>query len=377
MSRAPDWARRKVGEVIAVQPRRYKIQTGEYRAAGAYPVIDQGAHRVGGYIDDNERLYDGELPVIVFGDHTCCLKWVDHPFAIGADGTQLLRAVEGVDHRFLYYLLHTTSLKQFGYQRHFKLLKECEVSVPPSLDLQRQIAAILSAYDDLIEVNTRRIGIMEEMARRLFVEWFKKRQISKEAQCLPLSELVTEIRDAVLPSEVPFDTPYVGLEHMPRRSLTLVDWGRADQVASTKHRFKSGDILFGKIRPYFHKVIIAPFDGVASSDAIVMRPTNEQARAIAACLASSDEFVAHAVQTSNGTKMPRANWGVLQKYEIAYSDDAARDFARVVIPLQNLSTTFAVTNINLRAARDLLLPKLISGEIDLERAESEAREAAE
>lgn len=254
----------------------------------------------------------------------------------------------------------------------------------PLLDIQHRIAGILSSYDDLIEVNTHRIAILEEMARRLFEEWIGK----VDAEAPPrgwrkacLADLVAERRDSVLPPEISPYTPYVGLEHMPRRSITLTEWGRADEVVSTKLRFSLADILFGKIRPYFHKVVVAPVDGVSSSDAIVMRPNSVEAKAIAVCLTSSDPFVARAVQTSNGTKMPRANWSVLKKFEFAFPPpDILERFVGIVEPAIEFGARLAAANRNLRAARDLLLPKLISGEIDLERAGREfepVQEAAE
>jgi type I restriction enzyme S subunit len=185
-----------------------------------------------------------------------------------------------------------------------------------------------------------------------------------------LGDLVEEQRDAVLPSAISGDTPYVGLEHLPRRSTTLLDYGRADDVSSAKFRFQGGDILFGKIRPYFHKVAVPPFAGVASSDAIVMRPVSSTARALAICLASSDHFIAHAVQTSNGTKMPRANWSVLQKYKLALPPQPLLGrFTQTITGNIQLCACLAGINAKLRAARDLLLPKLISGEINLEKVE--------
>lgn len=292
---------------------------------------------------------------------------------------------KGNDPRFCVYLLISLQIGHGnvasavpGVNRNHlhELIVRC-----PSLDVQRRIASILSAYDDLIEVNTRRIAILEEMTRRVFDEWFIKsamQPLLKGWRTACLGDLVEEVRDTVLPSDVPPETPYVGLEHMPRRSTTLDAWGRADEVASTKHRFRTGDILFGKIRPYFHKVVIAPFEGVASSDAIVMRPTGSDAAAVAACLASSDAFVAHAVQTSNGTKMPRANWNVLRKYEIRLPPtDTLKRFADIVMPAHRLCSNLAFGSANLRATRDLLLPKLISGEIDLEQADRNAEAVAE
>jgi type I restriction enzyme S subunit len=245
----------------------------------------------------------------------------------------------------------------------------------PPIQLQQRIGAILSAYDDLIENNTRRIAILEEMARRLFdstAGGFGRRETRL------LGELVFEVRDPVDPSVLPSATPYVGLEHLPRRSTTLREWGRAEEVASLKLRFLPNDILFGKIRPYFHKVAIAPIAGVCSSDAIVLRCRRAEDRAFVLSCVSSDPFIAHAVQTSNGTKMPRANWTVLQNWPVPKLTEAElRRFGAAVGPMIDLCCVLAAQNRRLRAARDLLLPKLISGEIEVGAAPLPEAAAAE
>ena len=160
-----------IGDYIQTVRKKHKIKKSEYLPSGTIPVVDQGQDFIAGYIDDAERAYDGDLPIIVFGDHTCTLKYVDFPFAVGADGTQLIRPIEDFDIRYLYYALRDLSLEHFGYQRHFKYLKTSKILCPP-IQLQRKIAAILSAYDDLIENNTRRIKILEDMAQTLYQEWF-------------------------------------------------------------------------------------------------------------------------------------------------------------------------------------------------------------
>src|SRR6266404_7275863 len=173
-------------------------------------------------------------------------------------------------------------------QQHFNVgaAKSLRFRMPP-LPIQRRIGRIVKAYSDLIAVNDCRIAILEEMARRLFDEWVIKLRVPPSGTAslgrtasddvpegwreVCLHKLVEDIRDSILPSQVSPDTPYVGLEHMPRCSTTLLSVGRADEVGSTKLKFRSGDILFGKIRPYFHKVVFATFSGVTSSDSIVMR----------------------------------------------------------------------------------------------------------
>ena len=152
----------------------------------------------------------------------------------------------------------------------------------------------------------------------------------------------------------------------PRRSIALSEWGMASDVQSTKLRFRKSEILFGKIRPYFHKVSVAPIDGVCSSDAIVISAKNTDWWAMVLMGVSSDQFVAHSVQTSNGTKMPRANWGVLLKYGTPIPPDKLLNhFNRFVRDTVDQMYVLISKNRNLRTTRDLLLPKLISGEIDV------------
>jgi len=380
----------RVESIIEVQPRRYKFKTNEYQKSGLVPIIDQSANFIAGFTDEIERAYDGDLPVVVFGDHTCCLKFIDFRFAIGADGTQLLRPIKEIDTRYLYYALRAIDLSQFGYQRHFKLLKESEIPVPP-IESQRCIASILGAYDDLIAVNRRRIAVLEEMARGLFEEWFVRFRFPghedapiEDTQNGPLpvgwswgrfADLASEVRDTVSPEAVDPTTPYVGLEHISRRSTTLAEHGAAADVSSLKARFQLGDILFGKIRPYFHKIAWAPFGGVASTDAIIWRP-NPGFAAQALLQASSDAFVAYSVQTSNGTKMPRANSKVLADYlcALAVSNISSR-FESTVGPMIESAASLQAANANLAASRDLLLPRLISGQLSVAQAESELEAA--
>jgi len=119
-----------------------KLQTAYYREGGAYPIVDQGADFICGYTDDEDALWPYALPVIVFGDHTRALKFVDFPFVIGADGTQCLSARPGIHPRFLYYAIQSLDLRSEGYARHFKLLKEKTIPIPDEA-AQAEIAETL------------------------------------------------------------------------------------------------------------------------------------------------------------------------------------------------------------------------------------------
>ena len=129
-----------------------KVPKSSYKEVGRLPVVDQGQDQIAGYVDDYELQYRGRLPVIVFGDHTRKFKYVDFPFVAGADGTRLIApSIDRVDVRFFYYALCNMTLKNLGYSRHFKLLKEQVVRFPENLAEQRKIAAILLSVDDTIE----------------------------------------------------------------------------------------------------------------------------------------------------------------------------------------------------------------------------------
>ena len=242
---------------------------------------------------------------------------------------------------------------------------------------QHRIGAILSAYDDLIENNRRRMVLLEEAARQIYREWFVRLRFpghehTRITNGVPvgwerktLGALCEEVRESVKPDTLEPDTPYIGLEHMPRRSISLSEWGTAEQVISSKHRFREGEILFGKIRPYFHKVGIAFLDGVASSDAIVIRPLNTKLHGVVLMTVASDPFVALTAQTMReGSKMPRADWKQMQQYVVPLPPDGLlSSFESAIQSIVEQLKTLAFANQKLRAARDLLLPGLMSGEI--------------
>jgi type I restriction enzyme S subunit len=248
--------------------------------------------------------------------------------------------------------------------------------------LQEKVAQILFRFHALIENNTRRIAILEEMAQAIYREWFvhfrfpgheNVKMVESELGPIPagwegrtLGDIAVEERRGIDPNAVDPGTPYVGLEHIPRRSITLQEWDSAASAGSRKYEFRRGEILFGKIRPYFHKVVVAPADGICSTDAIVIRSKSEDAAGLTLAVVSSREFVDYATQTSQGTKMPRADWKVLSEYPVAVPPQVLQSrfeayMSQTVELLQNL----AAKNRALNATRDLLLPKLVSGEIDV------------
>ncbi|UZG56242.1 restriction endonuclease subunit S [Rhodococcus opacus] len=260
---------------------------------------------------------------------------------------------------------------------------DCEsLPIPaPLLQVQDAIAGVLGSLDDLIENNSLRIAALQEIARTIYREWFVDLRYPghngtavAESAIGPIpdgwevgtvDQLVDVVKGTIDPATIDAATPAVGLEHIPRRQLILDSWGAAEGITSRKAQFKSGDILFGKIRPYFHKVSVAPMDGICSTDALVLRPKADH-WGLATMAISSDSFVSHSAQTANGTKMPRADWKVIRDYPLSIPPlELAREFSELVRTQIDMAQRLMFQSRQLASFRDLLLPKLVTGQIDV------------
>ena len=274
-------------------------------------------------------------------------------------------------------------------------LRSIEIPTPP-IQEQRDIAHILGTLDDKIELNRRMNETLEAMAQSLFRSWFvdfdpvrakmegrntglpkplanlfPDRFVDSECGQIPegwkagrLADIAIAPRRNVDPASLDDETPYIGLEHMPRRSIALAAWGRVGKVTSNKSIFKKGEVLFGKLRPYFHKVGVAPINGVCSTDIVVIASKAVEWSAFVLVCVSSVEFISYTNQGSTGTKMPRTNWTTMGDYRICLP--AARvvgAFQHAMQPVLGQIAANVHESRTLAALRDTLLPKLISGEI--------------
>lgn len=179
-----------------------------------------------------------------------------------------------------------------------------------------------------------------------------------------LGDVARHSKRSVKPEQLHGEVPYIALEHMPRGSITLGDWQSAQGVESNKCEFKRGEILFGKLRPYFHKVGVAPIDGVCSTDIVVVAPITDERFGFVSAHVSSVEFVEYTNAGATGTRMPRTSWVEMSRYPLvlpprpvsAALNDLIGPMIRRIVAGVHESRTLATV-------RDALLPKLISGEI--------------
>ena len=276
-------------------------------------------------------------------------------------------------------------------------IERLSLNLPP-LSEQRAITRILGVLDDKIQLNRCMNETLGRMTRALLKSWFvdfdpvrakmegrdaglpqdiatlfpnqlaesELGKIPKGWRIGSIADVATSPRRTAKPSELPHELPYIGLEHMPRQSIALTDWGQAGKVKSGKSKFDKGNILFGKLRPYFHKVGVAPLNGVCSTDIMVIAPKKPQWAAFLLAWVSSTEFVAYANQASTGTKMPRTNWKVMSDYRLCLPpEQTVCAFQSLVQPMLDRIIANIHESRALALQRDALLPKLVSGDVQV------------
>lgn len=144
-----------------------KLKQAEYKPYGKYPIIDQGQNYIAGYTDREDLLYQGDLPVIIFGDHTRIWKFVDFPFVCGADGTKIILPNTKIfDALFLFFAFQRLDIPSRGYNRHYSLLREKSIPLPP-LPEQRAIAYVLRTVQKAKEATELVIAALRELKKSL------------------------------------------------------------------------------------------------------------------------------------------------------------------------------------------------------------------
>jgi type I restriction enzyme S subunit len=152
--------------------RENQILSVDIQPSGCFPVVDQGQSFIAGYSDAEERVICNDLPLVIFGDHTRCVKYVDFPFILGADGTKVLKPKEDLfDPKFFYYALLSLYIPNRGYNRHFTVLKEKTVPRPEK-DEQRKIAAVLGVVQRATEQQERLLQLTAELKKTLLHQLF-------------------------------------------------------------------------------------------------------------------------------------------------------------------------------------------------------------
>ena len=172
-AQGPGWDHATVADLVETVTPPKKLTTSTYLADGRFPIIDQSQSYICGWTNDDEAVITRPLPVIVFGDHTCVLKFVNRPFAQGADGVKILTARRRVSTLYLYHQLTYRPVVMEEYKRHFSALKDKVVCFPdPKSGEQQKVADCLGSLDDLIAAGGRTLEALRQHKQGLMQQLF-------------------------------------------------------------------------------------------------------------------------------------------------------------------------------------------------------------
>lgn len=248
----------------------------------------------------------------------------------------------------------------------------------PSVSKQDKIASILSYYDNLIENNQKQIKLLEEAAQRLYKEWFIDLRFPGYENT-PVHDGVPEGWSAGSLNDIAEDTGkaekkenresfnyYLPIDCLPKKSLSYLTINDISLAESSLISFAPGDILFGAMRPYFHKVVVARDRGLTRSTCFVINARKPIMWAYLTMLLFSKETIDYATKISVGTTMPYVRWKDFINMKIVIPADTVLFlFGSLIEPLIKKAACLAEENAKLEQARDRLLPKLMSGEIEV------------
>jgi len=287
-----------------------KMKTDEYHPIGKYQIIDQGQEAVAGYSDLEDGVF-GNVPAIVFGDHTRIVKYVDQPFFLGADGVKVLRSrFKDANYRYLYYALKSVKIPNTGYNRHFKWLKEAKIYYPNSEE-QSKIVSILDGISSVIEHRQQELKKLDELVKARFVELFGDLKSNPmEWPVVPFTEFAKIDGNMTTDYEKYADYPHIGIDSIEKGTGALKGYRtvREDGVISGKYIFTPQHIIYSKIRPNLNKVALPDFEGLCSADAYPILPNHSNCNRVFLAIAlRSEYFLEYILQFSSRTNLPKVN----------------------------------------------------------------------
>ena len=256
-------------------------------------------------------------------------------------------------------------------------IKNLEIPFPP-IKTQNKIADILSAYDNLIENNQKQIKLLEEAAQRLYKQWFidlryPGHETTKIVDGFPegwrkgcLADIVRDVGINEKKENRTNYSYYLPIDCLPKKSLTYTDFNNIELAESSLVAFSENDIVFGAMRPYFHKVVVARDPGLTRSTCFVINTLKQSMWSYAVMLLFDAETIKYATKISVGTTMPYVRWKDFISMPILIPhENVTKDFNRIICPIIERLKKISKQNINLKQARDRLLPKLMNGELEV------------
>lgn len=379
-SKAPEgWADTTWGELIELS---YGKALGNRKnSAGIAEVFGTN-----GPTGDHSSEAQGSGPTIVIGRKGAYrgVRWAPGPFWV-IDTAFYVRPKTEMDLAWAFRALSTVDIDGLDSGSAIPSTRRedvygVSVALPP-LDEQRRIAWVLDSLDEKIKHNQRIARTLEEIAATLFKTRFvdfvdhgdlvesEIGLIPRGWKVAPIAEVGRVQRDLIDGSS---GLPYIGLDRMPKGSTVLTDWQTDDAPTGQSAKFAEDDILFGKLRPYFRKVGVAPIEGRCSTEILVLRPSDVAYHGFLLGHVSSQRFIDHCVAVSRGTRMPRSEWKDAGTFPVAVPPrDVAAALNVVMATMYGRIRASVHESRTLASVRDALLPRLISSQIRVPATDAE------
>jgi len=319
------WQNLKFSKIVNdVTGGQKKIQKKAYLSQGRIPVIDQGQQLFAGYTNDETALFSKNIPVVLFGDHTRIFKYIDFPFALGADGVKVLETHDSLLPKFLYYYCQSIELPSRGYSRHFKFLKNIKIPLPP-ISEQRRIVEILEQADRLRKLRANADTKAQRILPASFTKMFGDPATNPMGWNTVLFDEVVEIGTQLVDPNQPdfLELPHIGGEHIEKETGRILSppLVKDSNLLSNKFWFSSDHILLSKIRPYLNKVAYPRFNGVCSADIYPLKPKNNiVTHWYLLSLLRTQAFLDYAKVHSDRLRIPKLNKAQLGAFEFPLPD---------------------------------------------------------
>jgi hypothetical protein len=355
--------------------------------AGTVPVLNQSEAGFLGFHDEAPGVPASiAQPVATFANHTCAMRLMTQPFSC-IQNIFPKRGRPGLVETTYFYYDSRGRVGLCGYKGHHPVFRSAYIPVPP-LEAQQRIAEILSGYDALIDINRRRIRILDEMARAIHQEWFvdlrfpgheNSSRVPSALGPIPDSwnvkrlDSVATVNGAMLDTRnAPDDVHYLDISSVGRGHIEPATTYRfADAPGRARRLVRHGDILWSCVRPdrRSHAIVINPVPGtVASTGFAVLTPTHVPYPFLYFAT-TTDDFVSILANSATGAAYPAVTARVFENAALVIPDARVlRSFDQVVSPMADQIGTLQRQSALLRATRDLLLPRLIAGVLTLDTA---------
>ncbi len=262
----------------------------------------------------------------------------------------------------------------------------------PPVHVQRQIAEVLCNYDRLIETNLRRIQILEQIARTTYREWFVRlrfpgHEAAEETSsslgsipngwyAVPLGKIAVVNRSQITARTAPPEVHYIDISSVsPGRIDAVTTYAFVDAPSRARRIVVHGDVIWSCVRPNrrSHALVMNPRPNTIASTGFAVLSARAVPYTFLYLATTTDEFVAYLTNHATGAAYPAVTAAMFEQAEIVVPPTPLLEqFAAVTIPMAEQADVLQRQAANLRATRDLLLPRLMSGQLTLPEAEEAA-----